>query len=210
LEEAVWAEIEGLLRQPARALTQLKRRLAKEARSQAGWRGQMVRLEKELAQKGEERDRVLGLYRKGRISEGSVERQMQEIAEEEAALHTSIGELALRLEGVGTAAAQLEAAAGILEKLGTRLQETLSWELQRELIERLVEEVRVDTREQGGQRVAGITVTCRFSTGCAIQPSSGSARRFPRTPDGGPRLELRIAPRPGRRAAALMAIGETA
>lgn len=46
---------------------------------------------------------------------------MQEIAQEETALRSEMGELALRLESAGMAAAQVEAARGVLGKLGQRL-----------------------------------------------------------------------------------------
>jgi len=50
------------------------------------------------------------------------------------------------------------------------LHEELSWELRRELVENLVEQVRVDTREDGGQRVACIAVIYWFAS------QRGSAR----------------------------------
>ena len=89
---------------------------------------------------------------------------------EEEALRAEMAELAQRLEGVDTEAAQLDTAAGVLEKLGARLQEPLSWELRRELIESLVEQVRVDTRQKEGNREASITVTYRLSSHSTIRP----------------------------------------
>jgi hypothetical protein len=51
---------------------------------------------------------------------------VQEIAEEECALRAEMAELAQGLESVATEAAQLDAAGGVLEKLGARLREPLS------------------------------------------------------------------------------------
>ena len=173
LEQAIWEEVEGMLRQPARALEQLRRRLAAERQKTAGGRARLASLQQAVEKKGAERDRVLGLYRKGRIGEAAVERQMQEIAAEEEALRAEMAELAQRLEGVDTEAAQLDTAAGVLEKLGARLQEPISWELRRELIESLVEKVRVDTRQKEGNREASITVTYRLSSHSTIRPQVG-------------------------------------
>jgi hypothetical protein len=63
-----------MLRRPERALARLKGRLAQEQRGIVQQRVQMLRLRQALGEKGAERDRVLSLYRKGRISEGAVVR----------------------------------------------------------------------------------------------------------------------------------------
>ena len=138
---------------------------------------------------GTERDRVLHLYRKARIGEDTVERQMQEIAREEAILGEQISELGLRLEGVGTETVQVAAARTALEKLSARLEQPASWELRRQLMVTLVEQVRVDTRHEGGERRAVITVTYRF---CAdpILRAPARGRRIGISPENpAPKLE---------------------
>ena len=136
-----------------------------------------MRLRQALAEKGAERDRVLSLYRKGRITEDAVERQMQQIAQEEDTLRGELSELSVRLEGIGTEAAQLAAARTALETLGASLEEPLSWESRRQLVESLVEQVRVDTRGEAEERIAVITVTYRFSASPAMRQRSVTARR---------------------------------
>jgi chromosome segregation ATPase len=191
LEQAVWDEIEAMLRQPERALERLRQRLSKERKQLAGRRAQLAGLQESLQEKGQERDRVLGLYRRGRISEAAVDRQMQEIAEEEGALQAQVVELSRSLSGVDTEAMQLEAAARALEKLRPRLDEPSSGELRRSLIESLVEQVRVDTREITGNRVATVTVSYRLSTCPTIRPMIGvkDARSLP---DRAPKFDLQI------------------
>ncbi len=189
LELAVWDEIEAMLRRPERALERLRKRLAAEQKQLAGRRRQLDGIQQTLIDKVQERDRVLGLYRKGRINEAAVDRQMQEIAEEEAALQAQIMELSRSLEG-DTEAVQLATAAAVLEQLRTRLDEPLNWELRRELIENLVERVRVDTREIKGNRVATITVTYRLSPCPTIHPQVHKAAGS--LPDSAPQFELRI------------------
>jgi len=200
LEEAVWEEVEGMLRRPERVLARLKRRLAREQKDLAGQRVQLVRLRQALAEKGAERDRVLSLYRKGRITEDSVDRQMEQIAQEEDTLRGELSELSVRLEGMGTEAAQLAAARTALETLGARLEEPLSWESRRQLVESLVEGVRVDTRGEAEERIALITVTCRFSASPAIRPRPITARlAIGDVADRAPRLELTISNRTRQR-----------
>jgi hypothetical protein len=193
LEEAVWEEIEGMLRRPERVLARLKRRLAREQKDLAGQRVQMVRLRQALAEKGTERDRVLNLYRKSRITEDAVERQMEQIAQEEDTLRGELSELSVRLEGKGTEAAQLTAARTALETLAARLEEPLSWESRRQLVESLVEGVRVNTRGAAEERIAVITVMYRFSASPAIRPRSVTTRpAVEALADRAPRLELTI------------------
>jgi len=171
----------------------------KHRRQQEGTCARLVGVQHALEQKSAERDRVVGLYRKGRLREDAVERQMREIEEEEAGLRTEMGELVRRLEGVDTEAAQLAAATGVLERLGARWQTTLSGESRREMVECLVEQVRVDTRDSGGQRQAWVTVIYRVSeTRAAIAARKGRRGNPVRPPNGpettdrAPRFELQI------------------
>jgi hypothetical protein len=102
---------------------------------------------------------------------------MQEMASEEDGLRAEMAELAQRLEGVDTEAAQLDAAAGVLEKLGARLREPLSWELRRELIESLVEQVRVDTpakeRKPRSLHHGDLPIVNAFDEGAAGERAGG-------------------------------------
>lgn len=206
LEGAVWEEVEGMLRRPQRVLARLRQKLAAERRASAGQRRKLTGLERALAQKEEERNRVLSLYRKGRIAEETVERQMQEMAEEETALRGEMSELQRRLEGVAAEAAQMDMAAGVLQKLATRLQDgALDWDVRRGLIERLVERVRVDTRQAGEQRWASIIVTYRFAAGPKEQ-AQGAPKANERAISGIiPSLEMRIQNRVRNRQAAVLA-----
>ena len=211
LEQAVWEEIEGMLRRPEGVLARLRRRLAQEQRDLAGQRVQVVRLRQALAEKGAERDRVLSLYRKGHIAEETVERQMQQIAQEEDTLRGELSELSIRLEGAGTEAAQLAAARTALETLGARLAEPLSWESRRQLVESLVEGVRVNTRGEAQERIAVITVTYRFSASPAIRPRPVEARRAMGViEDRAPRLDLTISNRTRQRASQIAALRASA
>ena len=136
---------------------------------------------------------------------------MQEIEGEEAELREEGEALAARLAGVDAGAAQLESAAAVLEKLGARLQEPIRWDLQRELMENLVEQVRVDTVEQGGQRVASIAVLYRLAaTEPGIrdlgQPASAVSLRALQPRASTPRWVFTFQTGPPRRAGVPLAI----
>ena len=81
----------------------------------------MERLEGSLATKITERDRILELFRKGLINENDLERQLDQIGREEAALRANIEDVSARLRGVADGAAQLQSAEALLEKLRGRL-----------------------------------------------------------------------------------------
>jgi hypothetical protein len=118
---------------------------------------------------------------------------MQQITQEEDTLRGELSELSVRLEGIGTEAAQLAAARTALETLGARLEEPLSWDSRPQLVESLVEGVRVDTRVEAEERTAVIMVTYRFSASPAIRQRPKEARRaIESIPDRAPRLELTI------------------
>ena len=157
-----------------------------------------------MQEKGAERDRILGLYRKGRIGEDTVERQIGEIAAEEDALRVQMAELTRQLESVSSEAAQLDFATAVLDKLRARLHEELSWEARRELMESLVEQVRVDTRQEGEKRVARITVIYRLSPRSGIGPET-AGRDGTALPDRPANFEFRIQRRTGRTGAGRLA-----
>ena len=163
LEQQVWSDVEAFLRNPEPVLKQLHARLESDAKGSDQTRKQVARLEGLLAQKATERSRVVGLFRRGRLTEVELDAQMDEIAREETALEAQIAELGGRITGADSIGANICSAQALLAKLRKRLDEPISWELKRRLIEVLIAGVRVDTVETCGVKQAEITVTYRFS-----------------------------------------------
>ena len=81
-------------------------------------RKQVTRLEGLLAQKETERSRVVGLYRRGRLTDAELDTQMDEIGKEESALETQIAELRSKMAGADSIGATISSAQALLEKLG--------------------------------------------------------------------------------------------
>jgi transcriptional regulator with XRE-family HTH domain len=88
---------------------------------------------------------------------------MDEIGKEEAALEAQVAELRSKIAGADSIGATISSAQTLLANLRTRLDEPVSWELKRHLIEVLVAGVRVDTVEECGVKQSKTTVTYRFS-----------------------------------------------
>src|SRR5262249_21218314 len=79
IERVVWADIEAFLRNPGEHLERLRKRLELDGDEQQRQEKELQRLRGLLDQKGEERDRVLALFRRGQIDEATLDRQLDEI-----------------------------------------------------------------------------------------------------------------------------------
>ena len=129
-----------------------------------GWektRQQITRLDALLAKKAEERNRVLGLFRRGRLDDKALDHQMDEIGKEETALELQLEELRGKVTSAESIAASVSSAEALLAKLSKRLDGTVSWEIKRQLVE--IAGIRMDTTESWGVKQAGITVNYRFA-----------------------------------------------
>lgn len=189
LEEQVWADVEAFLRDPKPILEQLHARLESDASGSDQIRKQVNRLEGLLSQKADERNRVVSLFRRGRLNETDLDNQMDEIGREEVALEAQLADLRSRITGADSVGTTVSSAQTLLAKLRKRLDEPISWELKRQLIEVLIDGVRVDTVEECGVKQSRITVTYRFSQPDQAMPvvlpqpySSRSAVRIPTVP----------------------------
>jgi len=128
-----------------------------------------------LDDKINERDRILGLFRKGRIKEDALAVQLDQIDHEEAALKARIEDLSAQLRGLEVGVEQLSSAGALLAKLRARLDEPISWELKRQLVEKLVAGIRVDTFQENGKRCAAVTVTYRLASSVDTCTDTGSS-----------------------------------
>ncbi len=164
LEQLIWAEVEGFVRNPAELLQHLRERATSESRASGSSRAQLIRLENALRQKVSERDKVVGLFRRGRIGSDALDKQLDEIASEETSLRLQIDDLAAKLRGIEAGDKNLASTEALLQELGRRLDEPISWDIKRQLIEIFVRGIRVDTIESSGKKVNTVTVTYRFAS----------------------------------------------
>lgn len=115
--------------------------------------------------------------------------QMDEIGKQETALEAQAAELRGKIAGADSIGANIRSAETLLAKLRKRLDEPVSWELKRRLVEVLVAGVKVDTVEEGGVKQAKITVNYRFTEPDQAMPlvlaqsySAGRVIRIPVAP----------------------------
>jgi len=159
LEDAIWNDIEDFLRNPGDVAEILRQKIAARRHNRAP-KFDRRSLEMTLATKAEERARVLGLFRKGRIDEPALDAQLDEIAAEEESLRTRLA-AACDPEPEEEAAA-LASVPGLLEKLREKLDAGVTWEMKRQLVEVLVDGITVDTVGTGTARQAIVRVRYKF------------------------------------------------
>jgi len=189
LEQQVWSDVETFLRNPDGVLADLQARLESQSRGSDRVREQIAALESLFAEKGTERTRVLALYRRGRLTDTELDAQLDEIGDEEAGLEAQLAELRASVTSAGAIESSISSAQELLRMLRKRLDQPVSWELKRKLVEVIVAGVRVDTVEEDGVKQAKITVTYRFNEPGQALPlvlpqnySAGRAIRIPTEP----------------------------
>jgi len=163
LEQQVWADVEAFVRNPAEVLEKLQDRLRGEPGDAEDTLKQIAQLGGLIAQKGTERGRVIGLFRRGRVSEADLDAQLDEIGKEESALQSQLEEKRRDIAPSDGDHSATEKASDLLADIGDCLDGPVSDEVKRRLIEVLVAGVRVDTIESEGGRQTKTSVTYRFA-----------------------------------------------
>ena len=123
------------------------------------------------------------------MTDADLDAQMDEIGKEETALEVQIAELDGRIASADSIAGHISSAQALLANLRKRLDEPVSWEQKRRLIEVLVGGVRVDTVEECGVKQNRITVTYRFS-----QPDQAMPLALPQSYSTGRVIRIPVAP----------------
>ncbi len=175
VERLVWADIEAFLRNPGDVLEKLRQRMS----SQDGEREQRQKgldsLMSRLGEKTGERERVLGLFRRGRIDDAALDTQLDLIDAEAAGLQAEI-ETASRFLSATDQTEQFRNAESLLALLRKRLEQPISPDLKRQIVEALVESVIANTVERWGVAQSEITITYRFG-----QPTEAAVLVLPRS-----------------------------
>jgi hypothetical protein len=82
-ERDIWADIEQFIREPGAVLALLAAERHATIEQQEASRAQLAELQRDLDDLQSQRDDILALYRRQRISERDLDRQLDSIAEEE-------------------------------------------------------------------------------------------------------------------------------
>jgi site-specific DNA recombinase len=185
LEATVWGDVEDFLRAPSETMDRARAAL----RAPAPTRDRVAataEVDAALRANAASRERVIDLYRRGRIRLEELEGQLAAVEAEERVLRDSLA--AVEAEGahdeaVATYLDDLEATLRIAgEKLDAIAADEASGDAarvgraraaRRDLVDLLVERVLVTTTGEGRRRDATVRVDFRFK--CAVEVSTGTS-----------------------------------
>ena len=102
------------------------------------------------------------MYRRGTIEPDILDRQMEAIETERRQLTEALETARESLCGATDAKTGIDSAETLLRELNGRLDGTLTWELKREIVETLVEQILVETVQEDGKKRAIVHVTYKF------------------------------------------------
>jgi site-specific DNA recombinase len=180
LEDAVWQECRRFILNPGEALGEARRalreRMADATRFDAKRR---VTLDA-LAAKETERERVLTMYRRGKINADEAERELDAIAREAGPLREELESMRAQSALVDIQEAHLTETAALLDRLRGELQAidaTNDLTRKREVIEHYVRQITVVTRVLGTRRKeADVRIALRLEPK-PVAVETGSPRR---------------------------------
>jgi len=161
LDEIVWRDIKGFVRNPGPLIAELQAKLNEERESRPDVEEELSELQRQIASKKDGRGKVVNLYRRGIIDEDEAETELLILEREAKALEDRRQELLAHQRQNLRVDDHLMTVRGLLDTLRDRIERP-SWQTKRELVETLVERVSVDTVEQDGRKRPLVTVRYRF------------------------------------------------
>jgi site-specific DNA recombinase len=146
LEETVWADIREFILNPGPALADAQQQVRARLSQTTALETERQRLIKRLAELDRGRDNVLELVRRGRVTLGEAEAQLDAVAAERAQVQAELDALRAQADLAAAIEAQVAEAATLLAKLRERLEEIEAggWEAKRPWVERFVSRITVE------------------------------------------------------------------
>lgn len=152
LEAEVWADCAAVLRNPepylAEAQRQLRARLGQVTRADE----QRKRLLRQVAGAEAERDAIMTLYRRKKITLADAERQLDDIAAQTAEARRQLDAMRAQEDLAEAMEAHVMATGAMLREMGAQVDEierTDDWGRKRYVVERLVAYLEVDAEGSG-------------------------------------------------------------
>lgn len=178
LENLVWEGCRNFIRNPGEALDEVQRQLSSRLSESVDVTAERQALATVLLNKDNEKERMLTLFRRGRISIEDLESQMDAMASEVAEIQQRINAIDAQTQITAVARQHITDAHHLLERLRTRLDDierTDNIDLKHQIITRLVSEIRIKTDTSVRPKAASVSITYVFAPdSCAILTNSGS------------------------------------
>jgi site-specific DNA recombinase len=171
LDTLVWRDCREFIRNPGEALAEAQRQLRAQLADSAHVEDERRALARVLASKDAERERVLTLFRRNRITLAEAESQLDAIAQEAATLRQTHDALDARAALASAFEGHVVQAASLLAQLRHQL-EVLDTEAdparKRQIVELLVSRIAVRTEGTGHAKRAHLTIHYTFGQPCAV------------------------------------------
>jgi site-specific DNA recombinase len=156
LEGEVWRDIEQYLRNPGEALALLAERMRGQADQADALRAQIAHVQRQQQDKQSEKDSVIALFRRGRISERDLDRQLDDIQREDADLAREMEHLVALAAQARDIEQRLSGAEALLRRLSAHLDTPLVPATKRIIIETLVSAMTVEVDERAPDTRIGV------------------------------------------------------
>lgn len=166
VEDRLWEQCRAFILNPGPRLDEARARLRERLAESAERDGEGQILADALADKDAERQRVLGLYRRGKIEEGEADAELDAIAREAAELRARLDAIQNR----DTIAREFEtrlgstlAALAALRQEIERIEREDDRPAKRRIFEQLVTGIEVETLLEGGRKRARLHPSLAFA-----------------------------------------------
>jgi len=166
IEPAFWEQCRQLILNPGKALDEARRKLRERMTTSTGFETRRRETLAALAEKETERERVLSMYRRGKISDEEADRELDAIAREAGQLREDLESLCAQAALIEAQEAYLSESTALLARLGDELAQieaTNDLERKRDIITRYVRKIAVKTTTlPNGRKEADVRVYLRL------------------------------------------------
>jgi site-specific DNA recombinase len=166
LEHLVWEDCRCFILDPGEALAEAQRQLQARLSQTASLAAEQQRLQRALAEKALEKERIMTLFRRGRASLHDTETHLDVIEREATDLRTTLSAMQAQRDLAEAFEQHYTAATTLLDQLRERLaaveqQEDMA--IKRQVVELLVAGIRVETTSTSRGKQATVTLTYTFA-----------------------------------------------
>lgn len=166
LENLVWQTCVDFVNHPGEAMKELAATMEVRKSQKTALEAEKEKVLNAAQEKENEKQSILDLYRKKIISSLDVEKQLQKIAHEKAALEEQVKDLDRQIDTEDGLAHQFKTAEELLADLRAKLQQDPSFEVRREIVKALISQITINTKPgDNGRPQALISVQYSFSNG---------------------------------------------
>ena len=176
LDDLVWKDIKAFVMDPGEVLEKLQAKMTETLAMTPSTEERRQEIERVLAQKETERDRVLDAYRRSIIDIEELEEPITRSKAEAEPLYNELMDLISDDVDTGIAIGDLATTEDLLRTLRETIEGDLDWNTRRAVVDGLVSGITVETNGTGNKKTAAITVDYNFSEPVHAVDSSTAKR----------------------------------